>query len=86
MIVITDSYPLRCVQSLSAHEEGFLLRTLVWNTPRKDKVGPCVTKSQDEAKDECLEELSGVPMLRRSPLLQLRPQGPHFNYVLIYSV
>ena len=38
-------------------------------TPRKDKVGPCVTKSQDEAKDERLEEFSGVPMLRRSPLL-----------------
>ena len=32
-------------------------------TPRKDKVGPCVTKSQDEAKDERLEEFSGVPML-----------------------
>ena len=32
-------------------------------TPRKDKVGPCVTKSQDEAKDERLEGFSCIPVL-----------------------
>ena len=48
-------------------------------TPGKAEVSPRVKKSEEEAKDERLEEASGSPV--PSPLSHLPPQGSNLEAV-----